>query len=77
LSLSNSTGYAININLPQLEEYLECLEFNKNINPINFVKKEKNLISNIYIKLGRTKYEQEGAFLAVFIPTIKDYFTAI
>lgn len=76
LSLSKQYGICDKYNLPQLEEYLECLEFNKNINPINFVKEEKNLISNIYIKLGRTKYEQEVAFLADFIPTIKDYFTA-
>lgn len=76
LSLSKQYGICDKYNLAQLNGYLECLEFNKNINPINFVKEEKNLISNIYVKLGKTKYEQEVAFLADFIPTIKDYFTA-
>jgi hypothetical protein len=62
LSLSKQYGICDKYNLPQLEEYLECLEFNKNINPINFVKEEKNLISNIYVKLGRTKYGRSGFF---------------
>ncbi|MDD2524380.1 MAG: CPBP family intramembrane metalloprotease [Endomicrobiaceae bacterium] len=76
LNLSNQYGICEKYKLSQLNDYLVCLEFNKTINPINFVEEEKELINNLYIKLGKTKYEQEVAFLSEFIPTIKDYFTA-
>ena len=62
--------------LTNLENFLTYLEFNHNINPIKLIQEEESFINELYVKLGRTKYEKEVAFLFEFIPMIKQYFSA-
>ena len=64
------------LKLTSFENFLTYLEFNHNINPIKLIQEEENFINELYVKLGRTKYEKEVAFLFDFIPTIKQYFAA-
>lgn len=65
-----------NKKLFQLKKFFNYLEFNNTVNPVNFTYEEKNFKEELYIKLGRTKYEQEVLFLYDFIPSIQGYFTA-
>lgn len=65
-----------NKKLYQLKNFFKYLEFNSKVNPIEFTQEEKSLKEELYIKLGRTKYEQEVLFLYDFIPSIQGYFTA-
>ncbi|WP_372519282.1 PEP/pyruvate-binding domain-containing protein [Candidatus Ruminimicrobiellum ovillum] len=76
INFNKKYGITKKLNLVAFENFLTYLEFNQNINPIKLVQEEESFINELYVKLGRTKYEKEVAFLADFIPTIKQYFTA-
>ena len=76
IALNKKYGIAEKLKLESFKNFLAYLDFNQNINPIKLVQEEETFINELYVKLGRTKYEKEVAFLADFIPTIKQYFTA-
>ncbi|MBR3654107.1 MAG: hypothetical protein IKN62_01575 [Elusimicrobia bacterium] len=76
IALNKQYSITAKLKLAHFENFLSYLEFNQNINPIKLVQEEENFINELYVKLGRTKYEKEVAFLADFIPTIKQYFSA-
>lgn len=76
IALDKQYSITNKLKLTNFEKFLTYLEFNHNINPIKLIKEEEGFISELYVKLGRTKYEKEVAFLFEFIPTIKQYFTA-
>ena len=62
--------------LKNVNDFLQYIEFNKNINPIEFIDEEENLIDTVFSKLAKNKYEHEVLFLSYFLPKIKDYFLA-
>ena len=64
------------LKLKNVDKFLQYIEFNKNINPIEFIYEEENLIDTVFSKLATNKYEQEVLFLSYFLPKIKDYFLA-
>ena len=76
IKLNNQYQITKNLKLKNLESFINYLDFNDKINPISFIEEEKALKEEIFLKLGRTKYEQEVAFLNDFISNIKEYFTA-
>lgn len=76
IALNKQYSITTKLKLTSFENFLTYLEFNQNINPIKLVQEEELFINDLYIKLGRTKYEKEIAFLSEFVPTIKQYFTA-
>ena len=76
IALNKQYSITSKLKLTNFENFLTYLEFNQNINPIKLVQEEENFINELYIKLGRTKYEKEVAFLSDFVPTIKQYFAA-
>ncbi len=76
INLDKKHGITGKLKLDAFKNFLTYLEFNQNINPIKLVQEEEDFINELYIKLGRTKYEKEVAFLVDFIPTIKQYFSA-
>lgn len=59
-----------------LKNFFSYLEFNNNVNPVEFMQEERRLKEDLYVKMGRTKYEQDVLFLFDFIPAIQGYFTA-
>jgi phosphoenolpyruvate synthase/pyruvate phosphate dikinase len=76
ITLNKQHNITQKLKLTNFANFLSYLEFNQNINPIKLVQEEEKFINELYVKLGRTKYEKEVSFLAEFIPTIKQYFTA-
>ena len=76
ITLNKKYNITQKLKLTNLEKFLSYLEFNQNINPIKLVQEEEQFINELYVKLGRTKYEKEVAFLFEFVPMIKQYFTA-
>ena len=64
------------LKLKNVNNFLQYIEFNKNINPIEFIDEEENLIDTVFSKLAKNKYEHEVLFLSYFLPKIKDYFLA-
>ncbi|GAB1401123.1 hypothetical protein MASR1M68_00340 [Elusimicrobiota bacterium] len=62
--------------LTHLKNFFTYLEFNGKVNLIEFVQEEKKLLSELYAKLSKNKYENEVAFLYEFVPSIKEYFSA-
>ena len=76
IKLNNQYQITKNLKLRNLESFISYLDFNDKINPVSFIEEEKALKEEIFIKLGRTKYEQEVAFLNDFISNIREYFTA-
>jgi len=76
ISLNNKYQITKNLRLRNLESFINYLDFNNKINPVSFLEEEKALKEEIFLKLGRTKYEQEVAFLSDFISSIREYFTA-
>ena len=76
IKLNNQYQITKNLKLRNLESFISYLDFNDKINPVSFIEEEKSLKEEIFIKLGRTKYEQEVAFLNDFISNIREYFTA-
>ena len=76
VSLNDKYQITKNLKLRNLESFINYLDFNNKINPVSFLEEEKALKEEIFLKLGRTKYEQEVAFLSDFISSIREYFTA-
>jgi len=76
IKLNNQYQITKNLKLRNLESFISYLDFNDKINPVSFIEEEKALKEEIFIKLGRTKYEQEVAFLNDFVSNIREYFTA-
>ncbi|MDR1195123.1 MAG: CPBP family intramembrane metalloprotease, partial [Endomicrobium sp.] len=59
-----------------LQNLFAYLEFNKIVNPMEFVSEEKAIKKELYEKYVSNKFEREVIFLSEFIPEIKGYFTA-
>lgn len=76
IDLNNKYQITKNLKLKNLEKFINYLDFNKQINPIEFIEEENSLKEETFFRLGRTKYEREVAFLNDFIPNIREYFTA-
>lgn len=76
IELDNKYSITNKLELTNFKNFLTYLEFNQNINPVKLIQEEENFINELYVKLGRTKYEKEVAFMFDFIPTIEKYFSA-
>lgn len=75
-AIEKKYGIAENRKLNHLKKFFAYLEFNNEVNPMEFAKEEKALKEELYSEYGRNKYESEVLWLSEFIPTIKGYFTA-
>lgn len=62
--------------LHYLSGFFKYLEFNRQVNPMEFAKEEKALKDELFSACARSVYEREVLFLNGFIPTIKGYFSA-
>ncbi|MCR4662816.1 MAG: hypothetical protein K5622_02870, partial [Endomicrobiaceae bacterium] len=76
IELEKNYSITEKLKLNNFNKFLAYLEFNQNINPVKLIQEEENFINELYVKLGRTKYEKEVAFMFDFIPTIQKYFSA-
>ncbi|MHB9154657.1 MAG: hypothetical protein ACYC5N_03060, partial [Endomicrobiales bacterium] len=73
LRLSGEYDFNLACNYPGLNTFMRYLKASRKINPIDLVQEEKNLLSEINVRLADNQSEREVAFLAGYFKYLQEY----